>query len=154
MIPSELLATSLSSDRIAALTSHKLLAIQTFYLNIWIFINHPRKRVFCNVSLSNLENLLQRNLRREWARECIFRVSGGTNFENFSARRQPWWRLRVFDVCTGLPKTTLWTQVMWKKELAKSLYPFCDVILYHQSFQNFSEALICSIFALEAYHFI
>ena len=55
------------------------------------------KRVFRNQSLSNLENVLQRNLRTDKARECIFRVSEGTNFENFSA----------FDLCTGLPKKTL-----------------------------------------------
>ena len=104
VIPSVLLAASLSSDRIAALTSHKLTAIQTFYLNICIFINHPRKRVFCNVSLSNLENLSQRNLRTKWAGECIFRVSGGTNFENFSARRQSQWRLRVSMCLPVCPK--------------------------------------------------
>ena len=40
--------------------------------------------MFCNVNLSNLENNLQRNLRRDRDRECIFRASGGTNFENFS----------------------------------------------------------------------
>ena len=53
-----------------------------------------------------MENVLQRNLRTDRARKCIFRVSGGTNFENFSSRRQPWRRLHGFDVCTGLPKRT------------------------------------------------
>ena len=42
-----------------------------------------RKIVFRNVSLRNLGNVLQRNLRTDRVRECIFRVSGGTNFENF-----------------------------------------------------------------------
>ena len=32
---------------------------------------------------------------------AIFRVSGGTNFENFSPRRQPRWRLCGIDMCTG-----------------------------------------------------
>ena len=41
-----------------------------------------------------------------------FRVSGGTNFEKFSARCQPQWRLRGFDVCTGLPKKTLDTSLL------------------------------------------
>ena len=34
--------------------------------------------MFRNVNLSNLENVLQRNLRADRARECIFRVFGGT----------------------------------------------------------------------------
>ena len=57
---------------------------------------------------------------------------------------------------TKLSDVTVCTQVkvMWKKKLAKSLYPLCDIILYHQSFQNFSEVLPCYIFVLEAYHFI
>ena len=50
------------------------------------FKNYPRKRYFRNASLSNLKNVLQRNLRTDRASECIFRVSEGTN------------------VCTGLPK--------------------------------------------------
>ena len=52
------------------------------------FKNYPRKRFFRNASLSNLKNVLQRNLRTDRASECIFRVSEGTN------------------VCTGLPKKT------------------------------------------------
>ena len=76
------------------------------------FKNHPRKRVFCNESLSNLGNVLQRNLRVDRARECFFRVSGGTNFEKHSAQRQPSWRLRAFDVCTGRPKKTLDTSLI------------------------------------------
>ena len=66
-----------------------------------------RRGVFCNVNLGNLENVLQRNLKTGRARECIFRASGGTNFENFSAQHQPWWCLHGFDVCTSLPKKTL-----------------------------------------------
>ena len=54
------------------------------------FKNHPRKTVFHNVTLSNLENVLQRHLRTDRARECIFTVTGGTNFEISSALRQPW----------------------------------------------------------------
>ena len=73
----------------------------------WIyrfFENHPRKRVFRNESLSDLGNVLQRNLRTDTARECIFKVFGGTNFENFSAQRQPWWHLHGSNMCTCLPK--------------------------------------------------
>ena len=69
--------------------------------------NHPQGRVFCNVNLSNLENILQKNLRTGRARECIFRASGGTNLENLSHRHQPWWHLCGFDVCIGLPQKTM-----------------------------------------------
>ena len=76
---------------------------------IWIyeFFKHHPLRVFCNVNLSNLENVLQRNLMTEHGRECIFRASGGTNFRKFITRSQPWWRLYEFEVCTGLPKKLL-----------------------------------------------
>ena len=40
--------------------------------------------MFCNVNLSNAENVLQRNLRTD--RECIFGASGGANF---LAERKP-----------------------------------------------------------------
>ena len=36
--------------------------------------------MFRNVNLSNLENVLQRNLRTDRSWECIFRASGGANF--------------------------------------------------------------------------
>ena len=35
---------------------------------------------------------------------AFFRVSGGTNSQNFSARSQLWWRLHRFHVRTGLLK--------------------------------------------------
>ena len=35
-----------------------------------------RRNVFCNVNLSNLGNLLQRNVRTGRVRKCIFRASG------------------------------------------------------------------------------
>ena len=44
--------------------------------------------MFCNVGLSNLENLLQRNLRTGRIRKCIFRASGDTNFESFFSRHE------------------------------------------------------------------
>ena len=34
--------------------------------------------MFCNINLSNLENVLQKNLRANRALECIFRTFGGT----------------------------------------------------------------------------
>ena len=44
----------------------------------------------------NLENVVQRSLRTDRARECIFTVCEGTNFENFSTHHQPWWRLQLY----------------------------------------------------------
>ena len=72
-------------------------------------------KVFGDVILSNMENVLQRNLRSDRARECIFRASGGTNFENFTAQCQPWCHLPGFNVCTALPKKTLDTSMQIKK---------------------------------------
>ena len=63
--------------------------------------------MFRNVNLSNLENVLHGNLRTDRTSECIFRASGGTNFENFSFQRQPWLRFLEFGLYTGLPKK-LW----------------------------------------------
>ena len=54
-----------------------------------------------------MENVLQRNLITDWARKCIFRVSGVTNFENLSTHCQPWWHLCGFNDGTGLPKKNL-----------------------------------------------
>ena len=36
--------------------------------------------MFCNVNLSNVENVLQRHLRTDRAWQCIFGASGGANF--------------------------------------------------------------------------
>ena len=63
--------------------------------------------MFRNGNLSNLEIVLQRNLRTDSARECIFRASGGTSFSNLPAWHQPWCCLCEFNICTGLPKKTL-----------------------------------------------
>ena len=43
--------------------------------------------MFCNVNWKcNLENVLERNLRTDRARQCIFGASGGANF---LAQRKP-----------------------------------------------------------------
>ena len=42
--------------------------------------------MFCNVNLSNVENVLQRNLRTDRVWQCIFGASGGANF---FAQRKP-----------------------------------------------------------------
>ena len=81
--------------------------LRLLYLNIWFNLNILRKRIFWNASLSNLKKVWQRNLRTDWARECTFEVSRGTDFENFFARYKPWWHLCRFHVCNCLPRKTL-----------------------------------------------
>ena len=61
----------------------------TFYLKI--FLKTSTEKSVSLFNLHNLENVLQRNLRTDTAREYIFRASGGTRFKNFN---QPWWRKR------------------------------------------------------------
>ena len=98
-----------SSDRFPALTG-----LYPYKIFIWIYQflqNYPRRTVYCNINLSNLENVLQRNLRTESTRKCIFRASGGTNFGNFSTLHQPWLHLCGFRACTGLPPKILDTSL-------------------------------------------
>ena len=89
---------------IPSFSPHKFIAIQIL---IWVYKflkNHPQTRKSGNVDLSNLENVLQRNLRTSKAGECIFRACGGTNFKNLPTGHQPWWCPEGFDVCNCLPK--------------------------------------------------
>ena len=98
-----------SSDRFTSLTR---LYPYKFYIWLYEFLkNHPRRRLFQNIYLSNLENVLQRNLRTGTSRECIFRASGGTRFKNF---RQPWWRKGRGGTprCTSVPKKTMDTSLV------------------------------------------
>ena len=83
------------------------------------FINRPQKRVFRYVSLSNLENVLQK-IQKQTTRECISRVSGGTNFEHSSNRAS---RDGAFMGSVFVPAaqkfsgyvTSLMSQVEWRK---------------------------------------
>ena len=95
---------------------HNLIAIQICFFEYMNFLkDHPRKRVCCNISLSYLQNVFQRNLRTDRATKCIFRVSGGTNFEYFYTLLQPWWCLRGFNMCTGLPTKNSGCITAWNK---------------------------------------
>ena len=49
------------------------------------------RSVFRNVNLSNLENLLQRNVRTGRVRECIFRASGDNFFPSAPIMVAPLW---------------------------------------------------------------
>ena len=62
------------------------------------------------------------------------RVSGGTNFQNFYARRQPWWCLHRFNFCTYLLKKALDVLLLIKvKSNCVSwiylVYLYCDYVL-------------------------
>ena len=54
--------------------SHWFIAMRILFMNIWILWKFPMRKK------NNLENNLERNLTIDWARECIFRASEGTNF--------------------------------------------------------------------------
>ena len=117
----------LNLDCFAGLTS-----LLPYKFSIWtyeFFKIHPQKKVFCYVSLSNFENVLQRNSRKDRVRESIFTVSGDTNFEKFYTCCQPWWRFCGFDVCTGLPKETLYKLLPLLTFLL--LVNFC-IYIYHK----------------------
>ena len=77
MTPSKLLAVSFELRSLRS--SHKFIAI--LVCTDEFFKNYPPKRIFRNESISNLENVLQRNLRTDTARECIFKVSECINLE-------------------------------------------------------------------------
>ena len=65
-----------SSDRFAALVS-----LEPYIFCFWIyefFKNHPWGWALRNVNSSNLEDVLQRNLRADRTTECIFKAFGGT----------------------------------------------------------------------------
>ena len=87
-----------------------LKSLKPYNFLIWIygfFKNDPQRKVFHNVDLSNFENVLQRSIRRGRSRECIFRTFWGTDFKEFYARSQPWWRLSWVNLFTNLPKKAL-----------------------------------------------
>ena len=65
-----------------------------------------------NVNVSNLEMFYNKKNKTNRVRECIFKASGGTNFEKFTTRRQPLWGLHGFNVGTGLPEKTLDTSLV------------------------------------------
>ena len=98
----------LSSDCFAALTS-----LQPDKLGIWIydFLKIIQERVFVMKAWVIWIKFFEE--RKDVAKESIFRVSGDTNFENFSAQHQTWWwHLPGFNVSTGLPKKTChWKQI-------------------------------------------
>ena len=68
-----------SSDHLTAPTSFRNTNLVWEYE---FFKNYAQGKVFHNGNLNNLENVLQRNLRKDRDRKCIFRAFGGTTFED------------------------------------------------------------------------
>ena len=92
-------------------SSHKFISIQIFYLNtVWIykfFENHPQIGVFCNVNISNLENVLQRNLTTDRAGK-------------FMTWRRKFWKI-LCSASTIAAPTCMYVLVYPKKTLDTSL---------------------------------
>ena len=61
-----------------------------------------------------LENVLKVNLRTDRSKECIFRISGGKDFKNITARHKPVASTWV-QLFTGLPKKSQDTSLMYLK---------------------------------------
>ena len=85
--------------------------LQPYKFFNWIygfFKNHPWRRVFHTTNLNNLENILQRSLRTDRAREKLFRASGSTNLENLlSDADHGGTFVGLMYICIGLPKKAL-----------------------------------------------
>ena len=54
------------------------------------------------------DKFLRRNLIRDIANESIFRVSGDTNFENFTAWHQTWGGTFLGSMCLPVCSKKLW----------------------------------------------
>ena len=97
-----------------------LTRLQPYKFCFWTYEfckNHPQRKLFCNVNLSYLENVLQKKLRAGRSRESVFRI-WRHNFENVPAWSEPWWCLSGFNVCTDLPKKLLDTSLKGKKYIS------------------------------------
>ena len=68
--------------------------------------------MFHNANLNNLGNILQRNLRAERARECIFKAFGGTILKVYPLGSNHGGAFSEFHLCTGLPKKIMDTSLM------------------------------------------
>ena len=82
-----------------------------------------------SLTLSNLGNVLQRNLKTDRGRESIF--IWRHKFINFSTKHQPWWCLCGFDVCTGLPKKTLCHCHCYYREVSQNWNFFKNIWFLH-----------------------
>ena len=113
------------------LCSHKFRAIQILYLNTILkygFLkNHLQRGVFCNVNLSNLENVLQKNLRPDRVGECIFRAFGGRNFEFFFCSVSTMVAHFGYDVVPVCPKKLWIRHGLWIRNGSNYLILFFDI---------------------------
>ena len=105
-----------SSDYFAALTS--LLPYNFFIWTPEFSRNYPWRRVFCNVNLSNLENVFQRNLRTDRFWGCIFRASGGEKFEHFRVRHHLVALSWVWCMCQSAQKNSGYVTVLKQLDIS------------------------------------
>ena len=122
-----------SSNCLADLTS--LTSLWSYKCVIWIykFEKNTHRRVFRNLTLSNLENVLKWNQRTSRSKEYIYGVSGGKFFLFFSA----WHQMVVLSwvQCFGLPQTILGFITPYPL-----VYLFCSAILQFMP-QIFKESI-------------
>ena len=71
--------------------------------------------MFHNANLNNLGNILQRNLRAERARECIFKAFGGTILKVYPLGSNHGGAFVNSILCTGLPTKTVDMSLMRDK---------------------------------------
>ena len=91
-----------------------------FFMSLLPFRNYVNSlRCFVGFLLYHLLQILKgQSIKQVRSNFVIFRQGHGVhiqsicpNLEILPARHQLWWRLRGFDVCTGLPKKTLDTSL-------------------------------------------
>ena len=90
----------------------------------------------------------QHHLTSSMWQDSLSCISFRVRFQKYYTEASYWWLS-----CIRGSSQSMRAYFMWKRGLAKSVYLFCGVILFHQSFQKFSEVLICSTFVLEANYF-
>ena len=86
-------------------------------MNIWILWKSSMRKK------NNLENILERNLSTDRAKECIFRASEGINLGNFFTGHQRWW-------LAGLMYVPLYPKKLWISFRIRYLYIWYDMIWY------------------------
>ena len=87
-------------------------------------ILEDRTNVFCNVNLNNLGNLLQRNVRTDRVRECIFKASGDKFWKFFPSA--PIMAAPLWALCTCIYQSA-------QTNLDASLYVY-NIYLYDHLF--------------------
>ena len=70
--------------RLLCISSHKFMTMKIFFLEHLKFKNHPQRRVFCNVNLSNLEEFTKKSKNKQGQGVDFYSISMHKLFKNFS----------------------------------------------------------------------